>query len=64
VFATTIAPPVSEKHAIIFPGFIGHQGMKGEEVTSCGVDCIASLIRGDPILVGVRCALIVTRQGE
>jgi hypothetical protein len=54
VLVTTIAPPVSEKHAIIFPGFSGHQGMKGEEVASCGVNYPASyIVEENPYLSGI-----------
>ena len=51
MFVITIASPISEKHEIIFPGFSGHAEVKGEEVTSCGVDYICLLGRY-PILIG------------
>jgi hypothetical protein len=53
VFVTTIAPPVSEKHAIVFPGFIKQRGTKGEEGTSCGVNYISSCGERTRFLSGI-----------
>jgi hypothetical protein len=48
VLITTIAPPVSQKHGIIFPGFIKQRGTKGEEGTSFGVNYISSCMGREP----------------